>query len=62
MVERARGEVRHHCANYYKIPCLAYAVDAGDLSSFNQFLVRQEASKTDLIITRTIYAAENYIK
>jgi polysaccharide pyruvyl transferase WcaK-like protein len=45
------------CANYYKIPCVAYAVDAGDLSSFNQFLVRREASKTDLIITRTIYAA-----
>lgn len=45
------------CADYYKIPCLAYAVDAGDLSNLNQFLVKREASKTDLIITRTSYAA-----
>ena len=22
------------CAKYYKIPCVAYAVDAGDLTSF----------------------------
>jgi polysaccharide pyruvyl transferase WcaK-like protein len=46
------------CANSYKIPCIAYAVDAGDLSSLNQFLVKREASKTDLIITRTSYAGE----
>jgi polysaccharide pyruvyl transferase WcaK-like protein len=45
------------CAYSYKIPCIAYAVDAGDLSKFNRLLVRKEASKTDLIITRTIYAA-----
>ena len=45
------------CANNYKIPCIAYAVDAGDLSRLNQFLVKREASKTDLIVTRTSYAA-----
>ena len=45
------------CANKYKIPCIAYAVDTGDLSRLNQFLVKREASKTDLIITRTSYAA-----
>ncbi len=50
------------CANYYKVPCIAYAVDAGDLSRLNQFLVRKEASKTDLIITRTSYAAEKLYK
>ncbi len=43
-------------------PCVAYAVDAGDLSRFNQFLVKREASKTDLIITRTIYAADKLQK
>jgi polysaccharide pyruvyl transferase WcaK-like protein len=46
------------CASYYKIPCIAYAVDAGDLSTLNKILVKREASKTDLIITRTIYAAD----
>jgi polysaccharide pyruvyl transferase WcaK-like protein len=50
------------CANYYNIPCVAYAVDAGDLSRFNRFLVKREASKTDLIITRTIYAADKLQK
>lgn len=43
-------------------PCLAYAVDAGELSRFNSWLVRREASKTDLIITRTKYAAERLKK
>jgi len=46
------------CAYSYNIPCVAYAVDAGDLSRFNKFLVKREASKTDLIITRTNNAAE----
>jgi hypothetical protein len=46
------------CAYSYKVPCIAYAVDTGDLSKFNRLLVRKEASKTDLIITRTIYAAD----
>ena len=50
------------CANYYNIPCIAYAVDAGDLSRFNRFLVKREASKTDLIITRTMYAADKLQK
>ena len=50
------------CANHYKIPCIAYAVDAGELSTLNKFLVKREASKTDLIITRTIYAADRLIK
>jgi polysaccharide pyruvyl transferase WcaK-like protein len=47
-----------HSAHHHGIPCLAYAVDAGELSQFNRWLVKREASKTDLIITRTKYAAE----
>jgi len=47
-----------HSAHRQKKPCVAYAVDAGDLSRFNKWLVKKEASKTDLIITRTKYAAE----
>lgn len=46
------------CAYNFKKPSIAYAVDAGHLSSFNRWLVRQEASKTDLILTRTELAAE----
>ena len=46
-----------HCAHAMGKPCLAYAVDAGTLSPFNQGLVRREASKTDLIITRNRGAA-----
>lgn len=39
-------------------PCLAYAVDAGDIkSAFNRQLVRSQASKTSLIITRADAAA-----
>jgi polysaccharide pyruvyl transferase WcaK-like protein len=38
-------------------PCLAYAVDSGRLSPSNLKRVRREASKTDLIITRTESAA-----
>ena len=37
---------------------MAYAVDAGELSPTNQKRVRTEASKTDLIITRTGAASE----
>ena len=29
------------CANYYNIPCIAYAVDAGELSTLNRFLVKK---------------------
>lgn len=47
------------CANDMGKPSLAYAVDAGELkSAFNRRLVRSEASKTSLIITRAAAAAE----
>ncbi len=46
------------CASKENIPCIAYAVDSGKLSRFNEYLVKREASKTDLIITRTNNAAE----
>ncbi len=46
------------CAYAAGIPCIAYAVDSGKLSSFNKYLVKREASKTDLIITRTKSAEE----
>jgi len=49
------------CAYNQGIPCIAYAVDSGELSRFNKFLVKKEASKTDLIITRTTYARERLI-
>lgn len=49
------------CAYNHGIPCIAYAVDSGELSRFNRFLVKKEASKTDLIITRTTYARERLI-
>jgi len=47
------------CADDMGKPCLAYAVDAGEIkSAFNRRLVRREASKTTLIITRAAAAAE----
>lgn len=46
------------CAHALHKPCLAYAVDAGAMSPFNQRLTRLEASKTDLIITRSQGAAQ----
>ena len=46
------------CAKRYGRPCLAYAVDAGELSPANQRRVRREASKTDLIVARTQAAAQ----
>jgi polysaccharide pyruvyl transferase WcaK-like protein len=47
------------CAADMGKPCLAYAVDAGELkSAFNRWLVRREASKTSLIVTRAAAAAE----
>lgn len=49
------------CAHDFKKPSLAYAVDAGKLSSINKKLVKREASKTDLIITRT-YEAQEILK
>jgi len=47
------------CADDMGKPCLAYAVDAGEIkSALNRRLVRREASKTSLIITRASAAAE----
>jgi polysaccharide pyruvyl transferase WcaK-like protein len=47
------------CAHAMGKPCLAYAVDAGELRlALNRRLVRSEASKTGLIITRAAAAAE----
>ncbi len=47
-----------HCAHSMGKPCLAYAVDAGQLSPLNRSLVRREASQTDLIIARCQAAAD----
>ena len=49
-------------ANSMKKPCVAYAVDAGSAGRFNRWLIRREASKTDLILTRTASAAERLKK
>src|SRR5512141_416475 len=47
------------CAAEMGKPCLAYAVDAGAIrTAFNRRLLRSEASKTSLIITRAAAAAE----
>lgn len=46
------------CANRSGKTVVAYAVDSGYLSPFNQKLVRYVASKTDLIITRTQASAD----
>jgi len=47
-----------HCAAVGDTPCLAYAVDAGQLRPRNQRLVGRYASETDLIVTRSAAAAE----
>jgi polysaccharide pyruvyl transferase WcaK-like protein len=47
-----------HCAHTMGKPSLAYSVDAGQLMPINRRLVRQEASRTDLIITRSQAAAD----
>ncbi|HLZ28101.1 MAG TPA: polysaccharide pyruvyl transferase family protein [Chloroflexota bacterium] len=47
-----------HCAHVMRKPCLAYAVDAGQLRPFNQWLVKRVASETDLIVVRSEAAAE----
>jgi polysaccharide pyruvyl transferase WcaK-like protein len=49
-------------AHAMKKPCLAYSVDAGGASRFNRWLIRREASKTDLILARTQKAAERLQK
>ena len=45
-------------AHSMKKPCIAYAVDAGSAGRFNRWLIRREASKTDLILARTANAAQ----
>lgn len=49
-------------AHSMKKPCIAYSVDAGTASRFNRWLIRREASKTDLILVRTKEAAERLQK
>ncbi len=49
-------------AHSMKKPCVAYSVDAGSASRFNRWLIRREASKTDLILARTKNAAERLHK
>jgi len=49
-------------AHSMKKPCIAYAVDAGSASRFNRWLIRREASKTNLILARTENAAERLRK
>lgn len=49
-------------AHSMKKPCVAYSVDAGSASRFNRWLIRREASKTDLILARTGNAAERLRK
>lgn len=44
-------------AHSMKKPCIAYSVDAGSASRFNRWLIRREASKTNLILARTKEAA-----
>jgi polysaccharide pyruvyl transferase WcaK-like protein len=46
------------CAAKLDKPCLAYAVDAGKLSRLDRWLVRREASRTELIVTRAQAAAQ----
>jgi len=49
-------------AHSMKKPCIAYSVDAGNASRFNRWLIRREASKTNLILARTKEAAERLLK
>lgn len=46
------------CAAVHETPCIAYAVDAGQLRPRNERLVRRQASRTDLIVTRSAAAAD----
>ncbi len=47
-----------HCAHTMDKPCLAFGANAGELSAANRHLVWQEASRTDLITTRSQAAAD----
>jgi hypothetical protein len=54
-----KRELREHLFAYaLGKPCLAYAVDAGRLSRLDRWLVRHEASRTELIVTRARAAAD----
>ena len=46
------------CAHAMGKPCISYAVDAGSLSRLNRWLVKREASKTDLILMRNKASAD----
>ncbi len=50
------------CAADFGKPCVAYAVDSGQVSKASQEKIRAEASKTDLIIMRTYAGAERMKK
>jgi polysaccharide pyruvyl transferase WcaK-like protein len=47
-----------YCAHQVRKPCLAYAIDAGQLQPLNRWLVRHIGSQTDLIVARSHAAAE----
>ncbi len=48
-----------HCAHIMGKPCMAYAVDAGEIhSALNRRWARREANKTGLIVTRSQAAAD----
>jgi polysaccharide pyruvyl transferase WcaK-like protein len=49
-------------AHSMKKPCIGYSVDAGNASRFNRWLIRREASKTNLIMARTKEAAQRLQK
>ncbi|MGE5532783.1 MAG: polysaccharide pyruvyl transferase family protein [Bacillota bacterium] len=49
-------------AHSMKKPCIAYSVDAGSAGRLNSWLIKREASKTSLILSRTHRAAERLEK
>ena len=49
-------------AHSMKKPCVAYSVDAGSAGRLNRWLIRREASKTNLILARTKSAADRLTK
>ncbi len=50
------------CAAEFGKPCIAYAVDSGQVSAVSQEKIRVDATKTDLIIMRTYAGAERMRK
>ena len=47
-----------HCAHVLGKPCMAYAVDAGQLRPLNRWLVKRIGTETDLIVARSQAAAD----